>query len=296
MAFSGVVIAMASSSYGLLGGILTALAMSIIIGIAYGLCITKLNVPPFIATLAGYSIFRGLALVLTSSMAIPISEPGFSLLGTYKLPPTISIILLAVVGLVLVRGYLVKLKKGYVSKSFTSIMTLIVQMVLLVGMGYIVTKVSGLNIQIIIFGAVFSLFLFLLNKTSFGREVYAVGGNIEAARLAGINVNKTLIYVYIINATMACLAGIMTAARLSSGTPQVGVGGELDAIAAVVIGGTSLMGGVGRLQGTLIGILLIGILNNLLSLLGVTADMQLIFKGAIVLGSVILDTKFRAKD
>ena len=146
-----------------------------------------------------------------------------------------------------------------------------------------------------VFLVTLAIFTFILNKTVFGREVYALGGNIEAARLAGLKVNRDLIIVYAIGAFTAAIGGIMTAARLASGTPQIGVGYELDAIAAVVIGGTSLVGGVGTMGGTVIGVLLIGVLNNLLSLLNMSSDVQQIFKGFIILGAVLLDAKSRKK-
>lgn len=122
-----------------------------------------------------------------------------------------------------------------------------------------------------------------------------MGGNFEAARLAGVRVNRGIMLVYAIAGFLSAVAGTLVAARLGSGTPQVGVLSELDAIAAVVIGGSSLMGGVGRLGGTLIGVILIGVLNNLLSLLNTTSDMQMVFKGAIILGAVILDSKISKK-
>ncbi len=129
----------------------------------------------------------------------------------------------------------------------------------------------------------------LLNKTKYGRYVYALGGNEEAARVSGININKIKTIVYTVNGLLAGLAGVVLASRINSGQPQAGVSYELDAIAAVVIGGTSLSGGVGTIQGTLLGALIIGVINNSLNLLGVNQYYQMIVKGLVIALAVIVD-------
>lgn len=131
----------------------------------------------------------------------------------------------------------------------------------------------------------------MLDKTTFGRYVYAVGGNEEAAHASGIRVNKVIVSVYIIAGLFAGIAGIVQASRISTGQPNIGVGYELDAIAAVVIGGTSLMGGVGTITGTLIGALIISVINNGLDLLNVSAYYQQIIKGIIIIGALLIDRK-----
>ena len=123
-----------------------------------------------------------------------------------------------------------------------------------------------------------------------GGQIRAGGEDAGAARLSGIRVDRNIILVYVISSFLAAMGGVLAAARLGSGIPQLNIGGETDAIAAVVLGGTSMSGGAGKITGTILGILLIGVLNNLLTLLGVSSDMQMIFKGAIVLVAVILDT------
>lgn len=130
---------------------------------------------------------------------------------------------------------------------------------------------------------------FLLERTTFGRHVYAVGGNPEAARLAGVNVRKILVLVYVIAGACAGLAGVIFAARVVSGQPTAGQGFELDAIAAVVLGGTSLMGGRGRILGTLVGAVILGVLNNGLILLNVPFFHQLMIKGAVIVVAVAID-------
>jgi ribose/xylose/arabinose/galactoside ABC-type transport system permease subunit len=135
----------------------------------------------------------------------------------------------------------------------------------------------------------FIIAYFILNHTSLGRYIYAVGGNEHAARVSGINVVKIKLFVYGVSGLLAGLAAIVLSARVSAGLPQAGSGYELDAIAAVVIGGTSLSGGKGRLWGTIVGILIIGIINNGLDLLNVSSYYQQIVKGCIILGAVLLD-------
>ncbi|WP_099361214.1 ABC transporter permease [Fredinandcohnia onubensis] len=149
----------------------------------------------------------------------------------------------------------------------------------------------GIPIPIVIVIVVFLIAMFVLNKTVFGRYIYAVGGNEEAARASGISVNKIKMYVYIICGGLAGLAGIIQAARINTGQPNIGVGYELDAIAAAVIGGTSLSGGAGKITGTIIGALIIGVINNGLDLLGVSSYWQSIIKGGIIIGALLLDRR-----
>jgi len=129
----------------------------------------------------------------------------------------------------------------------------------------------------------------LLNRTKFGRHVYAVGGNPEAARFAGINIRKIEMIVFTIAGAFSALSGIILAARLNSGQPIAGQGFELDAIAAVVLGGTSFAGGIGRVGGTIIGALIIGVLSNGLNLLHVSFYYQLLIKGAVIIAAVYFD-------
>lgn len=149
----------------------------------------------------------------------------------------------------------------------------------------------GIPIPVIILAVVFIMAYFILKKTTYGRYIYAIGGNEEASRASGINVNKIKLSVYIISGALAGLAGLIQASRITTGQPNVGVGYELDAIAAVVIGGTSLMGGVGTVTGTLIGALIIGVINNGLDLLNVSSYYQQIIKGLIIIGALLIDRK-----
>jgi ribose/xylose/arabinose/galactoside ABC-type transport system permease subunit len=149
----------------------------------------------------------------------------------------------------------------------------------------------GIQIPILIVLVLFLISAFVLNKTVFGRYIYAVGGNEDAARASGISVHRIKLYVYILCGGLAGVAGIIQAARIETGQPNIGVGYELDAIAAVVIGGTSLAGGSGRITGTIIGALIIGVINNGLDLLNVPSYYQQIIKGLIIVGALLIDRK-----
>ncbi|MDC5820607.1 ribose ABC transporter permease [Vibrio europaeus] len=155
------------------------------------------------------------------------------------------------------------------------------------GTGYALGIPVPVWLMVIVFAAVW----YLLNHTRFGRYVYALGGNESATRLSGINVDRVKIGVYAICGLLAALAGIIVTSRLSSAQPTAGMGYELDAIAAVVLGGTSLMGGKGRIMGTLIGALIIGFLNNALNLLDVSSYYQMIAKAVVILLAVLVDNK-----
>ncbi|MGF1709676.1 ribose ABC transporter permease [Vibrio kagoshimensis] len=155
------------------------------------------------------------------------------------------------------------------------------------GTGYALGIPVPVWIMVVVFAAVW----YLLNHTRFGRYVYALGGNESAARLSGIDVDKVKIGVYAICGLLAAVAGIIVASRLSSAQPTAGMGYELDAIAAVVLGGTSLAGGRGRIMGTLVGALIIGFLNNALNLLDVSSYYQMIAKAVVILLAVLVDNK-----
>lgn len=153
------------------------------------------------------------------------------------------------------------------------------------GAGY----VGPVPTPVILMAIVFVLAALIINRTQLGRHIYAVGGNAQAAKFSGINVSKVKFIVYTYTGIMSGLAGVVVASRLYSGQPTAGDGAEMDAIAAVVVGGTSMSGGSGRIGGTLIGVLIIGVLNNGLNLMGVDSNWQYIVKGLVILLAVYVD-------
>lgn len=146
-------------------------------------------------------------------------------------------------------------------------------------------------VPVIVFAVFFAITSIMLHRTVFGRYIYSVGGNAEAARLSGIKTDRNRIYVYMLTSLSAAIAGIVLAARVSVGDPYMGRGYELDAIAAAVIGGTSMAGGVGGLGGTIAGVLIITIMNNMLNLLNVSPFIQQIVKGLIIIAAVIFQKR-----
>ena len=154
----------------------------------------------------------------------------------------------------------------------------------------------GVPMPVLIFLLIFAILWVVLNHTTYGRSVYAVGGNVKSARTAGIATKPVIASVYVIAGLLAGLGGLILTARTSSALPQAGVSYELDAIAAVVIGGTSLSGGVGSIAGTLLGALIIGTINNGLDLLGVSSAYQQIVKGCIIVVAVLLDYSRHANE
>jgi ribose/xylose/arabinose/galactoside ABC-type transport system permease subunit len=215
----------------LLIGLLVGAAM----GALSGFFVAKMNVAPFIATLAMMTIGRGFAMVYTDGRPV------------------------------------VGLSEAYI----------------FIGKG----SVGGIPVPVIIFAVVVILGIFLFHFTKFGRHVLAVGGNEMSARVSGINVDKTKFFVYFISGVLSAVAAIVLSARIQTGQPAGGDGYELDAITAVVIGGTSLSGGVGTIVGSLIGMLIIGIMTNGLDLLNVSSYYQKVIKGVIILLEVTMDRK-----
>ncbi|ATD54482.1 ABC transporter permease [Clostridium chauvoei] len=156
-------------------------------------------------------------------------------------------------------------------------------------------KIGFLPIAVLITIIVAGIAIYGLSQTRFGRYLYAVGGNEDSARLSGINTDKIKTLVYVISGIAAAISGVIITSRIGSASPNAGTGFELDAIAAVVIGGTSLSGGEGKISGTIIGALIIGVLNNGLNLMNVSPFYQLIVKGLVILIAVLLDKKDRRK-
>ncbi len=193
--------------------------------------------------------------------------------------------LIATMGMVtIVRGVLLLFTGGYPISGFYDNFDFI-------GNGYLL----GLPVPVLIFFGGIAVSYFILNKTQPGRYIYSVGGNAEASRLSGISVDRYKIGVFVINGLLAALAGIVLAARLSTATPVAGDGYDLDAIAAVVIGGTSVAGGEGNVLRTIIGVLFMSVISNSFNLLGVNIYYQYIFKGLIILAAVGFDCYSKKK-
>ncbi|MGX8700345.1 ABC transporter permease [Caproiciproducens sp.] len=212
-------------------------------------------------------------------------------------------------------GALLGLFNGYVV-SHTTIPPFIVTLstqIIVRGVGYVVTggqptqctnetfnligtgDLFGIPTPVFVVAFVFIVLFFIMNRTGFGRHVYATGGNAEAAKYAGVNTRSVQMRVFMMSGILAALAGVVLAARLYSGQPSVGEGFERDAIAASVLGGTSFNGGVGTLGGTIVGALIIGVLNNGMNLLRINSYWQFVVRGCVILGAVYIDFLKKAR-
>ncbi len=247
VALSGVALAQVSNAlpFGGPANFVVTLLAGVAIGCAAGWInawpVVRLNLPPFITTLAMMQVARGLAFTIAHGQPIVLhSSVPFDWLGS---------------------GYLLPGLFG----------------------------LPGIPYAVLVMGVVAIALALLLGRTAFGRYVLAVGGNEEAARLAGIDTGRVKTLVYMISGSCAALAGLLLLARFGSGAPQNGNGYELQAIAAVVVGGTSLMGGRGTIVGTFLGALLIGVLYNVMNLTHVDPYTQLIVLGAVILLALVLD-------
>lgn len=243
-------------------GSILALSMSVLAMLAI-----KLGVNPFLAMLIGLLV--GLALGLLNGLLLTklhLPHPFIATLGTMNIARGLALI---ITGAAPISGFD---RAG-------------APQVLWLGAG----TIGPIPVAIIVVIMVYGVFHMLLSNTALGRHIYAVGGNTSAARLSGINVDKTLVIVYGISGLMAGLAALMLAGRTNSGYPTAAQGAELDAIAAVIIGGASFAGGTGTVWGTAIGVLLIAVLRNGLVLLKVPTEWQVVAIGVVIIGAVYVD-------
>jgi D-xylose transport system permease protein len=278
------------------------LALGAVIGAAQGSFVAIIGVPSFVVTLAGLLVFQGVVIRwLGDQAAIGVQDHFLNDTANYFLPKPAGWIVAAAVTLLfaatVVGGAVSRRRAGLPIGNFT----LLVLRVLFVaavtfGATAICNHDRGVPFPGLLVVAMLTLGTFVARRTPFGRHVYAVGGNAEAARRAGINVAFIRITVFMISGVMAALGGIVFAARISSVDPSTGGGSRLlDAIAAAVIGGTSLFGGRGRVVGALLGGLVIATIANGLGLIGSSASTQYVTTGLILLAAVTLDTVSRRR-
>ena len=285
--------------------VVLCLLLGILIGFWQGFWIAYVRIPAFIVTLSGQLVFRGLTLMMLQGLTIsPFPEDYMRLttgfIGTADTRKTIALIVGVVVAIIYVilqiRNRLNRKKKGYELESMaaTVIRSAIIVAVVL-WLFYMLSKYRGIPTVMITLALVLLVYSFITSKTVMGRHLYAIGGNEKAARLSGINTNKMLFLAYVNMSFLAAVAGIAFSARLNGASPQAGQSFELDAIGSCYIGGASAYGGVGTVGGALIGALIMGILNNAMSILGISQDAQQMVKGLVLLAAVAFDVISKQK-
>ncbi len=287
-------ICLTSLGYGIVPSILAAIAVGIAIGILHGTLTAYFKIPAFIVTLGGLLAWRGAIKGISESETIPISDPTFKAIGQSYIDPRIGWILaLAAILFVLVLAFRnAKSQKEYglgEANYGSEMLKSIVPIGGIIAFIYVMNSYLGVPIPVLILLAVALLGAFITNSTTFGRYLYAIGGNADAARLSGINNKINILKVFAFLGALTGVAALIFTARVGSAAPDAGTLKELDAIAACVIGGASLMGGRGTIFGACLGALIMASLDNGMSLLNVRDFMQELIKGSILVAAVGLD-------
>ena len=276
--------------------VLVTVVAGLVLGLFNGWWVAYQRVPSFIVTLAGMLAFRGILVGLTNGSTVAPTSSSLAIVGQSYVSSGwgISVVGLLCLGLVAKVYARRKARKLHgvenQAAKFEYAKALAVVAVLLLLL-YALESYRGIPTPIFIMGGLILIATYVAKRTAFGRRVYAIGGNIEATRMSGVNVERTKMLVFGFNGMMVAVAALILTSRLGAGSPAAGNMAELDAIAACVIGGTSLAGGVGAVFGAIMGALIMASLDNGMSMLDVPTFWQLIVKGMILLLAVWLDVK-----
>ena len=274
--------------------IFAVLALGLVIGAFNGFVVTKMRVPSFIVGLGGMLAFRGIVLYITGSSTIAPAPDDLIALGQGFVPPMLSrwigaVIFLAMIALT-VRRRMRRSKLGLQQGAmWIDVARLVAIGAFIFAFVRMLNDANGIPIPVMILLGLLAVFTYVSTQTVFGRHIYAVGGNMEATRLSGVNVARVKLVVFALMGLMCAFAGIITVARTGSGSPSAGTGGELDAISACFIGGTSMRGGSGTVYGALIGALVMASLDSGMQLMDVDNSWQMIIKGVILVLAVWVD-------
>ncbi len=285
--------------------IISGIALGVLIGVVQGFFIAYVKIPAFIITLAGMLIYRGLALIILKSKTIGPIPPEFVTIGAGFVPQWFVqtngmqfdvITLLGGIGTSIILVYFEmsnrKKKKIHnipVARFWQVGLKLAVTIVILNFITYKLASHNGTPYVLVITSVLVVFYGFITQRTIVGRHIYAVGGNPNAARLSGIMNEKIIHWVFINMGFLSSIAAIILTARMASASPKAGEGFELDAITSCFIGGTSSSGGIGNISGIVVGALIMGVINNGMSLMGVSIDWQRVIKGLVLIGSVTFD-------
>ena len=281
---------------------LLCVAAGALIGAAQGYWVAFWHMPSFIVTLAGMLVFRGLTLVVLEGQSIGPFPAGFSMLSAGFIPELLGTTPLRLTSMML--GCLVGAcffvldwrQRGNAKKHglkngplYLFVLKNAILAGMVIGLSAILASYRGMPTVLVVMGLLIAVYTFVMNRTTMGRRVYAVGGNAKAAKLSGVRTERVVFYTFVNMGVLAALAGMVFAARLNSATPKAGTGFELDVIAACFIGGASDSGGVGKVMGAVVGAFIMGVMNNGMSIMGIGVDYQQIIKGLVLLAAVFFD-------
>ncbi len=312
--FIGAVAAVLMVTYkvDIITSVIVCIALGGIIGGAQGYFTAYYKIPAFIVTLAGMLIFKGLALTVLGGASVGPFPKAFQLLSSGYVPDIFNIPmfgspfnLLALVIGALVTALIIYFNfkerrdqqaHGLAEEPDIIFMgrNLLITAAFL-GFTFLMARYKGLPNVLVVMFALIALFVFVTTRSTFGRRIYAMGGNEKAAKLSGINTERMTLMIFVIMGALAALAGLVFAARLNVATPKAGAGFELEVIAACFIGGAAVTGGVGKIIGAVIGAFIIGVMNNGMSIMGIGIDWQFVIKGAVLMLAVFLDVYFKNK-
>ncbi|MCR5773833.1 MAG: sugar ABC transporter permease [Lachnospiraceae bacterium] len=283
--------------------ILVSLAVSVVIGIAQGYLIGYIHIPPFICTLAGMFLFRGLSRVVLSSKTISImNESYLNLFTSYIQIPgvdenqncpsaiVIGIVVAVIVAIAFFIGRKNTIAHGNDAGSFAAMLAkLVIIDALIIIYSVKLSQYKGVPVMLIWILAVVLIFAFVTSSTVFGRYFYAVGGNEKATKLSGIDPRRVYFWAYFLMSFLAGFSGLLQSARIGSVDGSMGTSFEMDAIASCFIGGASAYGGSGTVPGVMVGAILLGVINQGMSIYGLSDQWQYVVKGAVLLIAVIFD-------
>jgi putative multiple sugar transport system permease protein len=282
--------------------VLICLVLGALIGAWQGFWVAYVKIPAFIVTLAGMLLFRGLTMVILEGQSIAPFPKAFQNISSGFLPDVFHggalHLFTIVIGLAASALFIVlewrkrnsQKKYGFaVSSAGVFGVKLVVIAAVIMLFSYILATYEGIPTILVILSALIITYSFVANRTVVGRHIYEIGGNEKAAQLSGIKTKRVTFWVFVNMGVLAALSGLIFAARLNAATPKAGNLFELDAIAACFIGGASAYGGVGTIGGAIIGGLVMGVMNNGMSLLGLGIDWQQAIKGLVLLAAVAFD-------
>jgi D-xylose transport system permease protein len=278
--------------------VIIGLGIGTLYGIAQGYIIAYLRVSAFIVTLGSMWILNGLILIRTAGKTIAANQPLFSKIGQGYLPDWAGWILAGLV--VILLFYMMfsnrrrKVKFGFeIPPIYLDLIKTIFFSAMVVGYVFYVNQYSGVQNPVLLLAVIAVIVSYVSNNTRFGRYAYAIGGNREAARLSGININRNIFMIMVLMGFLCGVSGVTLASYVGYGTIAAGTGYELDAIAACILGGTSTLGGVGTIFGAMIGSLIMASLTNGLQILNVQAAWQYVLKGLVLVLAVYADVYFK---